>query len=59
MTKEILETAIIDLPQTFDLDDLFQRLIFIEQVEEGLKDIEEGNTIPLDEVKKIIDGWQR
>jgi len=59
MTKEIVVTAIKDMPQEFDLDDLFERLIFIEKVEEGLKDIEEGRTIPLDEVKKIMEGWRK
>jgi len=59
MTKEIVATAIKGLPQEFDLDELFERLIFIEKVEEGLKDIEEGRTIPLEEVKKIIEGWRK
>ncbi len=59
MTKEIVATAIKNLPEEFDLDDLFERLIFIERVEEGLKDIEEGRTVPLEEVKKIIDGWRK
>ena len=59
MTKEIVETAIKDLPVEFNLDELFERLVFIEKVEEGLRETEEGKTIPLDEVKKIIEGWRK
>ena len=53
MVKETLATAIKEMPQEFDLDELIERLIFMEQVEAGLKDIKEGRTIPLAEVKKI------
>jgi predicted transcriptional regulator len=59
MTKEIVATAIENLPDTFTLDDLFERLVFIEEVQKGLKDIEEGRTIPLEEVEKIIQGWRK
>ena len=59
MTKEIVAAAIKNMPQEFDMDQLFERLIFIEKVETGLKEIEEGKTIPLDEVKKIMDGWRK
>ena len=57
MTKAIVETAIRDLPAQFPIDELFERLIFIEHVEAGLNDIHEGKTIALDEVKHIIDTW--
>ena len=55
MTQEIVATAIKDMPHEFDLDALFERLIFVEKVEKGLWEIEEGKTIPIEEVKKIID----
>ncbi len=59
MTKEIVATAIKEMPHEFDLDELIERLIFIEKVDEGLKDIEEGRTIPHEEVKKIIESWRK
>jgi hypothetical protein len=34
------------MPQVFELDELIERLIFIEKVEEGLKQIDEGRGIP-------------
>ena len=36
MTQEIVATAIKDMPHEFDLDALFERLIFVEKVEKGL-----------------------
>jgi hypothetical protein len=59
MTKEIVATTIKELPPKFDLDELVERLIFIEKVEVGLKQIEEGKKIPLSEVRKFIDGWRK
>ncbi len=59
MTKKFVATAIEDLPQEFDLDELIGRLIFIAKVEEGLKDVNEGRTITHEEMKKKISEWRR
>jgi hypothetical protein len=59
MTKEIVATAIENLPDKFDLDELIERLIFIEKVEEGIREIEDGKGIPLEEVKQIVKGWRK
>ncbi len=59
MTKDSAVTAIKEMPQEFELDDLIEKLIFIEKVEEGLKQIDEGKKIPLDEVRKIVREWRK
>ncbi len=59
MTKEIVATAIKDLPEEFHLDELFERLVFVEEVEAARKEVREGKTIPLEEVKKIVKEWQK
>lgn len=51
--KKVLET-INDLPDKFDLDELIEKLIFIEKVEEGLRQADQGKTIPHDKVKSDI-----
>ena len=56
MTKDSAVTAIKEMPQEFELDELIEKLIFIEKVEEGL---DEGKKIPLDEVKKIVREWRK
>jgi hypothetical protein len=42
LTKEQVTDALIDLPGQFTLDELVDRLIFIQKVEEGLKQSERG-----------------
>jgi len=59
MTKENVATAIIDLPQEFDLDELFERLVFMERVEESRKQIKEGKSITHAEMKKKILEWRK
>ena len=59
MTKDTAAAAIKEMPQEFDVDELIEKLIFIEKVEEGLKQIDEGKKIPLDDVKKIVKEWRK
>lgn len=59
MTKaKVLET-IKGFPQEFDLDELIERLIFVDKVEKGLKQLDEGLIKEHDEVKNIIKSWQK
>jgi predicted transcriptional regulator len=53
---KVLET-VREFPQEFDLEDLIERLIFMEKVEKGLQQIKEGKTVPHEEVKEIIKKW--
>ncbi len=59
MRKEILTTAIKEMPQEFNLDELFERLVFIEEIEEARNEIKAGNKIPLEEVEKIVREWRK
>ena len=51
--NKVLE-AVKELPQEFELDELIERLVFIEKVEKGLKQLDEGGTQTHEEVKKVI-----
>jgi len=57
MKKELVIDAIKEFPQDFDLDILFEKLIFIEKVEKGLSQLEQDKTIPHSEVKEMIKKW--
>ena len=59
MEKEKAIEVVEKMPQVFELDELIERLIFIEKVEEGLKQIDEGKGIPHEEVKKIVSKWSK
>ncbi|MFN5847417.1 MAG: hypothetical protein ACK43K_02910 [Chitinophagales bacterium] len=42
------------LPDEFSMDELFERMSFIEHVQKGLKDSEEGRTISEEDLDKEI-----
>jgi len=54
--KKVLDT-INELPDKFDLEELIEKLIFIEKVEEGLKQSNLGKTVSHDQVKREVEKW--
>ncbi len=50
MKKNKLIETINEFPKEVDLNDLFERLIFMDKVEKGLAQIENGETIPHEKV---------
>ena len=59
LTKERLKKTIKGLPDSFTIDELIDQLIFIEKVEEGFEQSEEGKVVSDEDVKKIIDKWSK
>jgi DNA topoisomerase IA len=59
MTRDKALATIHKLPQEFDLDELIERLIFVEKVEKGIDQIREGKTKTHDEVKEIVKKWSK
>ena len=59
ITKERLIESIQSMPEDKfeDIDVLIERIFFLEKLERGLKDIEDGNVVDHDDVKKIISTW--
>ena len=57
MKKESVIEAMKELPQDFELEKLLEKLVFMEKVEAGLLQLEEGNTLPHDEVIKMTKRW--
>jgi len=45
------------MPDEFNIEDLFEKLLFIEKVEQGLQQGKEDNTKPHTEVKKMVSKW--
>jgi len=54
----VLET-VNELPQNFELDMLLEKLVFIEKVQKGLDQLNNGNTLSHEEVKKRVKSWQK
>jgi hypothetical protein len=59
LTKERLTKTIDNLPDAFTIDELIDQLIFIEKVEEGFRQSEDGKMISNEDVKRIIDKWSK
>lgn len=57
LTKNTVRQSIDNLPDSFTIDELIEQLIFVEKVEEGIKQSDEGTTISNDDVKSMIDKW--
>lgn len=57
MKRDKVIESIKELPQEFELETLIERLIFIEKVEQGLNQIEEGKTLSHEQVVEITKKW--
>jgi len=53
---KVLETVQL-MPDDFNLDELIEKLIFIEKVEQGIKQGEEGKVVSHDQVKDMVKKW--
>jgi hypothetical protein len=54
--SKVLET-LQQLPDTFETDVLIDKLLIIEKIEKGLKDVKEGKTYSLEESKSRASKW--
>ena len=54
-TKAI--NTVKEFPVEFELDDLLERLVFVEKVEKGLKQVKKGKTISHTKVKELVKKW--
>lgn len=55
--KQTAIEAIKNLPDEASFDDIMERLYFIQKIEAGLKDVEEGRVHSHEEVKKRLARW--
>lgn len=59
MKKTTVLNALNELPKEFNLDELLERLLVIEKIDEGLKEAKARKTVTHDNAKKIIAKWQK
>ncbi|MFO8231801.1 MAG: hypothetical protein R6U20_03965 [Longimonas sp.] len=50
-TKAKIVRAVEELPEDATIEDAIERLVFLHKIEVGLKQVEEGKTVPLAEVE--------
>ena len=59
INRSTVQKSIDKLPLEFSIDELIEQLIFIEKVEDGIKQSNEGNVISHEDVKSIISKWSK
>ena len=59
LTKDQIRKSLDQLPNSFTIDDLIERLMFIEKVEAGLDQAKNGKIIPQNKVKELINKWSK
>lgn len=57
MKRDKAIETVKEFPQEFELEDLIERLVFLEKVEKGLQQAEQGQTIPHEKVKEMTKKW--
>lgn len=59
ITKEKVLDTINEMPSSFEVEELIEKLIFIEKVEVGLDQLEKGETVTNEEPKQEVKGWRK
>jgi predicted transcriptional regulator len=60
MKKNTVIETLDSLGDEFDTEKLIEKLLFVEKVEKGLKDVEQGKVHDYNEVKKkFVDKWSK
>ena len=57
MKRDKAIDTVKELPKEFELEDLIERLVVIEKVEQGLTQLKKRKTITHDKVKEITKKW--
>jgi len=55
--KEIVLEAIQELPDNASIDQIADRVEFMAAIQKGIVDIDRGDTIPHEEIKKQLATW--
>jgi hypothetical protein len=57
LTKDKVKELIEQMPETFSVDDLVERVLLLQKIEAAQKEIENGEGMDWEEVKKEMDLW--
>ena len=57
LTKDKIKRTIDLLPDNVTIDELIDRIILLDKIEQGLNDVEEGNTYTTKQVENKLDKW--
>ena len=57
MKRDKVMDTVKEFPKEFELEDLFEKLVFVEKVEKGLIQLKKGKTVTHQKVKEIVKKW--
>ena len=57
LTKDKIKQTIDTLPDNFTIEDVIEELIVIDKIDQGMKDIEDGNLYSTDEIQSMLSKW--
>ncbi|MGL5889314.1 MAG: hypothetical protein ACRC3B_05480 [Bacteroidia bacterium] len=59
LTKEKVIDIVSAMPERFSAEQLIERIILLNKVEEGLKQAEQGKVYSIEESKKLNKRWMK
>ena len=57
LTKDKVKELVDHMPEPFSVDDLVERVLLLRKIENARKEIENGEGIDWEDVKKEMDSW--
>ena len=57
MRKDTVIETMKGFPQEFNLDDLIEKLVFMDKVEKGLQQVKEEKTVSQENLKSKVKKW--
>ena len=59
ISQEQISVIIKDLPREFSIDELVDKLILVEKIEEAIKQCERGETYSTGEARALLRQWSK
>ena len=57
LTKEKVKELVDHMPDTFSVDDLVEKILLLQKIEIGEKEIQNGEGMDWEDLKKEMDLW--
>lgn len=59
ITQEQISVVLKDLPHEFSIDELMDKLILIEKINEAIAQVERGETYSTEEARELLRQWSK
>ncbi len=59
ITKEKVIDSLKNMPDSFSIDELIDKLLFLEKVEKGLEQSEKGEVYTTEQAKELLKKWSK